>query len=243
VFSLPPKSPKPAGNPYRILYWMGAGVLVLFIGIAALVMLRPKPGPTVKPDPERTLLWVYDRAAKSGPALGIILEESRSAGTLSAVAFPVPDGIRQVYANEGPRRAREAVQAELGRAIHHRLWLPYSVLTVLIDAASGVDVRGNRLSGAQAEKYIAEGGEGAPARATEVLLGLVDGVSRRGIDLSMRQALGLANQIDTDFDLTAMDQVFGDWSAYANPRVVAVATFDKAAILKALREDPPGPIK
>jgi hypothetical protein len=230
--------PTSKSNPYKVLYWMGAGLLLLFVGIFALVKLSPSQGPRERPAHERTLLWVYDRSQKAGPAIGIVIEESRQAGTLSAVAFPVPEAIRQTYATKGPRQAQTALQAELGRQLHHRIWLPYSVLGVLIDASGGVDVGGKRLSGEEAEAYITASGTDGSARGTAVLLGLVDGVARRGIELSAGKALSLANQIDTDYDLTAMPDVFGGWASYAQPKVTSVGSFDQAAISGALQPDP-----
>lgn len=236
MFSL--SKPAKKSNPYKLLYWMGAGVLLLFVGIFALVKLRPDPTPRERPANERTLLWVYDRSQKAGPALGIIIEESHVARSLSAVAFPVPDSIRQTYAARGPYQAQIALETELGRKLHHRIWLPYSVLGVLIDASGGVDVAGKRLTGEEAEAFISTGGEKGSARATEVLLGLVDGISQRGIELSVSKGLTLANQIDTDYDLSAMPDVFGGWSSYAQPRVVSLTAFEKAGISQALQPDP-----
>lgn len=217
---------------------MGAAVLVLFVGIFALVKLSPQKAPRVRPANERTLIWLYDRGNKAGPALGIVLEESREAGRLTAIAFPVPEAIRQTFATRGARPAQSAVEAEIGRKLHHRIWLPYTVLGVLIDASGGVDAGGKRLTGEEAEAYITSGGDNAAARATNVLLGLVDGISQRGIDLSVSKGLSLANQLDTDFDLTSMPDVFGGWASYAHPQVVSQSTYDKAAISQALQPDP-----
>lgn len=234
----PLSKPAKKSNPYKLLYWMGAGVLVLFVGIFALVKLSPSKAPRVRPANERTLLWVYDRSQKDGPALGIVIEESREAGRLSAVAFPVPESIRQTYATRGARQAQTALEKEIGRKLHHRIWLPYSVLGVLIDASGGVDASGKRLTGEEAEAYITAGGDNGSARATEVLLGLVDGVSRRGIELSMSKALSLANQLDTDFELTGMPDVFGGWAGYVSPQVSTQTTYDPAAVGQALQPDP-----
>lgn len=234
----PLSKPAKKSSPYKLLYWMGAAVLLLFVGIFALVKLSPAKAPRVRPENERTLLWVYDRGDKAGPALGIVIEESRTAGRLSAVAFPVPESIRQTFVTRGARQAQLALEAEMGRKLHHRIWLPYSVLGVLIDASGGVDVSGKRLAGEEAEAYITTGGDNGAARATQVLLGLVDGISQRGIELSVSKGLSLANQLDTDYDLTAMPDVFGGWASY-RPQVVSQATFDKAAISQALQPDPP----
>lgn len=230
---------KPAkkSSPYKLLYWMGAGVLLLFVGIFALVKLSPSKAPRVRPANERTLLWVYDRSDKAGPALGIVIEESHEAGRLSAVAFPVPDSLRETYAKRGVRQAQSALEAEIGRKLHHRIWLPYSVLGVLIDASGGVDAGSKRLTGEEAEAYITSGGDSSAARATEVLLGLVDGISQRGIELSVSKALSLANQLDTDYDLSSMPNVFGGWSGY-RPTVSVIPSYDAPAITQALQPDP-----
>lgn len=217
---------------------MGAGVLLLFVGIFALVKLSPSKAPREVPANERTLLWVYDRSDKAGPAFGIVIEEAHEAGRLAAVAFPVPESIRQTYASRGTRQAQAALAAEIGRGLHHRVWLPYSVLGVLIDASGGVDLSGKRLTGEEAEAYIASGGENGAARATEVLLGLLDGVSQRGIELSVSKGLSLANQLDTDYDLMAMPDVFSSWASYAAPQVSTQTAYDPAAIGQALRPDP-----
>lgn len=230
--------PVKKSSPYKLLYWMGAGVLLLFVGIFALVTLSPDKAPRERPANERTLLWVYDRSQKSGPAIGIVIEESHEARRLSAVAFPVPESIRQTFATRGARQAQIALETELGRKLHHRIWLPYSVMGVLIDASGGVDVGGKRLTGEEAEAYISEGGENGAARATDLLLGLVDGISQRGIELSVSKGLSLANQIDTDLELTAMPDVFGGWASYATPQVVSFKQYDKAQIGQGLQPDP-----
>lgn len=231
-----PLNPKKS-NPYKLLYWMGAALLLLFVGIFALAKFTPKSAPRVRPANERTLLWLYDRGDKGGPALGIVIEESREAGRLSAVAFPVSEEIRQTFASRGARQAQLALEKGIGRQLHHRIWLPYSVLGVLIDASGGVDAGGNRLTGEEAGAYITSGGEATSARASEVLLGLVDGISRRGIELSMSKALSLAGQLDTDYDLTSMPDVFGGWSSYT-PTVTAVNSYDTVGISQVLQPDP-----
>lgn len=237
--TLAKKPTKPQGNPYKVLYWMGAGVLVLFAGILALVLLQPKRAPRVAPDPERTLLWLYDSSNPGSAANATVIEESRSDGTLVAVAFVAPDEALQAFGpQKSSRKVQEFLATQLDRKLHHRVFLPYSVVATLIDAADGITVDGQAMRGADAVAYITAGDQQSASRATAVMLALSDQVYYYGLNMGVREGLSLARQVDTDFDLMSIPDVLGRWSGYDNPSVQAPATSDPAALQALLTPDP-----
>jgi hypothetical protein len=239
----PKKSPKAGGNPYKVLYWMGAAVAVLFLGIIALVMLSPKPGPYVAPDPERTLLWLYDQGNPSVAAAAII-EESRSRGAFVAVPFtPNQEMARSFAASKSGSKVREELEGQLQHKLHHRAIMPYSVVSTLVDAFGGIAVEGKSMNGAEAVAYIGDGGSGSAQRATGVMLALSAAVTQRQPNLGLGEALALARQVDTDMDLTALPDVLARWSSYTSPRVQAAPTGEPAAIARLLLPDPVAPAK
>lgn len=219
---------------------MGAGVLVLMVGLIALVMLK-KPAPRVQADPERTMVWLYESGAKGGPGYVTLIEESRSRGTLAAVSFPAPEAARSVYAGKGARRAQEQVSQYVSRQVHHRVFLPFSVVSTLIDAAGGVEVGGRSLSGSEAVTYVRQGGEKEPGRGIEVMLALSQAIAQRGINMGVSQGLSLAREVETDLDLMSIPDVLGRWNNYASPQLKVPATGDAAAIQALLQPDPPPP--
>lgn len=238
VYELLTKKPTTSGgNPYKVLYWMGAGVAVLLIGVVALALLM-KTAPYVPADPERTLLWIYEAGNPGGPGALTVIEESRSRSALTAVPFPAPEAARTVYAEQGGRRAAENVAALLQRRIHHRVFLPLTVVSTLIDAAGGISVEGKELNGSAAMAYLREGGYQGARRATLVMLALSEAVSTRGVNMGVSQGLSLAQQVDTDLDLTAIPDVLGRWSSFAAPRVTAPSGADAAALQKLFLPDP-----
>ncbi len=238
-------SKKPAkssgGNPYKVLYWMGAGVVVLLLGVLALAVLN-KPEPYVVPDPERTVLWLYDDKDKAGPAQVAIIEESRSSSSLHAVPLPAPEDARKTYGERGSARAVDTLAASLQRRLHHRVFLPYSVVTKLIDAAGGIRVEGKDYTGASAVAYIREGGDQGARRAALVMLGLADAAATRGVSMGVSDGLALARSVDTDLDLTSIPDVLGRWSGYVNPRVETPVNFAPAELQKLLQPDPAEPV-
>lgn len=213
---------------------MGAGVLVLLIGVV-LLAIKMRGHHYVPPDPERYMVWLYDGSRKTGPATVALVEESRSAGSLHAVTFPAPDPARQAF-GQSPRRAQDELAALAGREIHHRLFLPYSVVATLVDSAGGVTVGGKQLNGEGAVAYLKSG---EPRRAADLLLALADQVQRNGIAMSLSQGLSLAQQIDTDLDLTGMPTLFQRWTSYPAPQVETPARVETAALDKMLLPDPP----
>ncbi len=199
---------------------MGGALVLLFVGVAALIMLMPKPVPREASDPQRFILWVYDESDRGGPAAVAIVEESRSAGTLKVVTFPAPESARELLAKGSPRKAHYEVARLLDRQIHHRLFLPHSVIATLIDASGGIRVDGRQLSGSEAITYIREGGEEEPARAMRVLLALADSVATNGVNLSFGEAMGLASKLDTDMGATAIPKVLARWTGYGDPEII-----------------------
>lgn len=238
------KPAKPTNqNPYKILYWMGAALLVLAIGVVALIMLSPKPSGEPG-DPERTLLWLYDSSApEADTTTAIVIEESRSRGLLTAVPFAPPADLRAVYGGKNPKKAQEEVAAQTGREVAHRVFLPYTVVQTLVDAAGGVKVEGKALNGAQAVTYIRDGKDQAPGRAAQVMLALAAAVNTNGVNMSAGDGLKLARQVDTDIDLMAIPDVLGRWSGYATPRIQVPSSNDPKAMQNLLLPDSGNPAR
>lgn len=228
---------KKATSPYRVVYWLGAGLALLLIGVLVLIKLAPGKQGGPPPDPERTLIWLHDPADPAAPAQVIILEESRSQDRLSAVAFTASADLQKTYGGSHSAKAQEQLAARLGRQIHHRVFLPYSVVSTLVDAAQGVAVGGRSFTGAEAVAYITGGGDMAPDRGARVLLGLAQAVAGHGIDMTASDGFRLARQVDTDIDLTAIPDRLTRWSRYGNPTVRSMSGQDLGAVQKALTED------
>lgn len=229
---------KAKGNPYKVLYWMGGALVLLVAGVLLLAQLAPGDGGGPPPEPERTVIWLFDAANESATAQVMLLEESRLSAKLSAVAFPAPADLQAVHGGSHGSRAQKELAAQVGREVHNRVFLPYSVVVTLIDAASGITVGGKDLSGAQAMAYIKEGGDAGPDRAARVMLALADAVNTKGISMGVSEGLRLAGQVDTDIDLTAIPDVLARWSQYQNPTVRAVPDVETAKTLLAPDQQP-----
>jgi hypothetical protein len=232
------KSNKPKDNPYKVLYWMAAGLGLLMVGVVALIILRPKPQPDVPRDPERTVLWMYDANNPNTPASVAIIEESRSRATLVAVPFPAPQEAMAVFAPGRGRKAQDEIAGLLDRQMHHRVFLPYSVIGTLIDATDGIILDGDRLSGSAAIAYIHGGGDHAARRATAVMLALAEAATTRGVNMGVTEGLRLMRELDTDMDLTAFPNVLERWSAYSALSVEDPADFAPATLKQYLLPDP-----
>jgi hypothetical protein len=230
------KSAKTPGSPYKVLYWMGAALALLAVGVVALIMLQPEKGPP--PDPERAVLWLYDASAQgqNQSAVAIVIEESRSRGQLAAVPFR-PGSDLSTAAASSPKKAQDLLQTQLERKLHHRVFLPYSVVSLLVDAAGGIRVDGQAMSGAQAVAYVAEGGDKAAQRAASVMLAMAKAVNENGVDMSASEGLRLARQVDTDIDLMAIPDVLSRWSGYSSPRVLTPSAGETSAIRAVLLPD------
>lgn len=234
------KSTKPKGkdNSMKILYWMGAGVVVLLLGVVALAMLN-KPKPRVMADPERTLLWFYDARNPGGTVAAAILEESRSEARLAVVPFTPAAEMRAAQQGKGGRAVVTAVAAAVDRKIHHRFVVPFHIISTLIDAAGGVDVDDRRMTGPQALQYVEAGGEkDAPRRMALVMLALPDAIAARGVNMGLREGLRLANEIDSSIDLTALPDVMARWNGYGQIRVESPPDSSPATLQKYLKPDP-----
>lgn len=209
---------------------MGAGVLALLLGVVVLAVTMRKP--YVPADPERTVLWLYGDV----PDVAIVIEESRSAAALTAVAFPA--AIIDFDTNKSPHRAQEALSKHLGRKLHHRVFLPTGVIITLIDAAGGLSVEGKAMSGTEAVAYVKAGGAETARRAAMVMLGLADAAATRGVNMGVSEGLQLAREIDTSLDLMAIPDVLGRWSSYAAPTVAAPSATDPVTLQQFLKPDP-----
>jgi hypothetical protein len=218
---------------------MGGALAVLLLGVVALIALTPGSKNKVAPDPERTVLWLYDDAAPAGPAAVAIIEESRSQSRLAAVPFAAPEEAVKAYGGKSSKKAQEALASMLGRQLHHRVFMPYSVVSTLINAAGGIAVEGRKLDGAGAVAWIKEGAENSPVRAAQVMMGLAQAVSANGVQMSASEGLGLARRVDTDLDLMAIPDVLGRWSEYVTPRVEHPVAQDAASLQKLLLPDAP----
>lgn len=232
------KPSKPSGSPYKILYWMGAGVLVLLLGVVALaVLIKPQPRETA--DPARTLLWLYETGNKGGSGWLTVIEESPSRNSLAAVPFPAPESALQAYAGTGARKAQAQVAALLQRDLHHRVFMPLDVVAILIDAAEGIDVNGGRMGGPSAIAYIREGGaESGARRAAEVMLALAE-AAQRGMNMGVSEGLSLARQVETDLDLMSIPDMMGRWNSYGTLEVARPAANEPQFVRQHLLPDPP----
>lgn len=237
VWAVTGKAKGSAGNPYRILYWMGAGVLLLLLGILLLVWLMPERE-YAAPDPERTLIWVYDPADRQGPAVAVVLEESRSSQTLVLVPFPAPEEVRETFGRGSSAEARDRLAALLERQLHRRLFLPASVVATLVDAAGGVTIDGRRLSGAEAMAFIQAGGEQMAGRTATVMLALSRSVATNGVSMGVQEGLALARQVDTDLELTSLPNVLARWNSYGQPQVKVPPSTDVQTLRSLLAPDP-----
>jgi hypothetical protein len=233
--SLTQKPKKPAENPYKILYWMGAGLLALAFGVVALIVYMPDPGPP--PDPVRTLLYIYDGSNKGAPAVAGVVEEAIKAQKLTIVAFAPPEAIRTLFAEKGARATRLQVEAKVGRKIRHHLFLPEQVAATLIDKSAPISIDGKTLGGADAIAYMKQGGEEAPRRGTMVMLGLAQSVRTHGVNMGFSEGIGLLGQVDLTYDPTAIPDVLGGWLTYGEKRIEQ-APPEGGAIGKLLLPDP-----
>lgn len=229
---------KAKGSPYKVLYWMGGALVLLVVGVLLLAKLAGGNGGGPPPEPERTVIWLFDSAKESAPAQVILLEESRLSAKLSAIAFAAPADLQAVHGGNHGSRVQKELAKQVEREVHNRVFLPYSVVITLIDAASGITVGGKDLSGAQAMAYIQEGGTAGPDRAAQVMLALAEAVNTKGISMGVSEGLRLAGQVDTDIDLTAIPDVLARWSQYKNPKVSAVPDLGAAKALLAPDQQP-----
>jgi hypothetical protein len=223
------KAEKSKGNPYKILYWMGAGLVLLVLGVVLLIKFAPHQQGAA-PDPERTMIWLSD----GDSAQVLILEESRSAGKMAVTALNAPADVKAAYGGSHSLTAQQKLAALADRQIHHRVFLPYSVVATLVDAAKGVMVDGRQLSGPEAIAYIKGGGADMPDRAARVMLALARAVSEHGVTMSATDGLRLARQVDTNIDLTDIPDVLARWSQYPNPVLRAA---DAGGLPKVLMPD------
>ncbi|HEY3368702.1 MAG TPA: hypothetical protein VGK74_26900 [Symbiobacteriaceae bacterium] len=230
---------KKPGNPYQVLYWMGGALLLLLLGVLALVLLAP-PKIAAPPDPERTLLYLYSKDDPTGPAAAVVIEESRGRATLLAIPFAVPPEVRKAFAGTNSKTAQDMLSTAMQHKLHHRVFLPHTIVATLVDAAGGITVEGRVYTGPEAIAYINGGGDQSARRAGLVMLALAGAASSRGVNMGLSQGLALARQVDTDMDLTALPDILSRWSSYASPRVEITTTNDPAALGKLLLPDPAG---
>lgn len=219
---------------------MGAGILALLLGVAALVVMMPSSGPKEKPLHERTLLWIYDKENPTGSGVGAIMEETEQEGRLVAVSFPAPERARQLFERQSDAKKVQAEVAALaGREVHHIVFLPHSVIEVLIKATGGIEVDGQTMDGPTAIRHITEDAAKGPDRALQVMLAVSDAAMYKQFNLSAGEALRLAGQIKTDLDLMKFPEVLQRWSSYQNPQIVMVEKLTPEAVQGLLQPDPP----
>lgn len=217
---------------------MGGGILALLLGVVALVLLMPSK-PREVPPYERTLLWVYDSANPSGSGVGAILEEAHQEQRLSILAFPAPPEALAVFkSKDNAKKAQQQVATLAGRKVHHRLFLPYSVIEVLIKATGGIEVEGRHMDGPTAVRFITEDETKAPDRAQKVMLAVADAAMNKQFSLSTGEALRLAGQVETDMDLMGLGDVFGRWNSYGEPKAVQLQKLTPEAANPWLQPDP-----
>ncbi|HYG58077.1 MAG TPA: hypothetical protein VD902_08460 [Symbiobacteriaceae bacterium] len=229
------RPPAKNGNPYRFLWWLGGGLVLLLAGVLAAVMLAPGPKPP--PDPERTLLWLFDPANPDAEAVAMVVEESQSQQRMVVVPFRVPNDVRGQYAERGADKARDMLGARLERQIHHHVFVPYSVLRSLVNGARGLQAGGRTMDGDHAVSYVLEGGVQAPNRGAEVMLALAGAVSANGLEMSPSEGLKLARQVETDMDLMMVPEALSRWSQFGNPQVKLSAGDDLSVLKQHLLPD------
>lgn len=221
----------------------------MLLGVVALVLLMPKRGPVVPPDPERAVIWLHDDERKQN--ILVLLVESRSRASLTAVPLTGTfqlDGtsvdLGSTFREKGPSAAHRAVAELTDRQVHRRVFLSTGVIAQLIDAAGGIDMGGARIGGSAALQRLAEAPDEAEQaqRAAAIFLALLDAVTTRGVNMGVREGLALARKVETNMELTSMPNVFARWSGYGTPDVVFVfrpdGTVDRGALEEALMEDP-----
>jgi hypothetical protein len=232
------KGNRPKESPYKVLYWMGGALLLLFAGVAALVMLMPS-GPKEVPPYERTLLWLFDGEKPSAGGVAAIIEEAHQEQKLQAVSFPAPPEALAVFRSKSSaRKAQDEVAKLAGRKVHHRFFLPYSVIEVLIKATGGIQVEGRTLDGPTAIRYITEDPVKGPDRAVQVMLAIADAAMNKQFNMSAGEGLKLAGDLDTDMDLMSLPEVFQRWNSYPAPKIVTVPQLTPDAVKDLLHPDP-----
>lgn len=241
--SLPTKGTRPKENPYKLLYWMGAGILVLLLGVVALVMLRPVKSKEA-PAYERTLLWLYDGSDPSGPGMAVLIEEARLENSLVALAFPAPEEARAIFkSKENARKAQRQVADLAGHQIHHRVFLPYQVVEVLTRAFGSIQVQGQVMDGPTAISYIRQDEAQGPARAMAVMMGIAEAAMERQPNLGVGEALKLAGQVETDMDLMKIPEMLQRWNGYRSQQVVPIPKLLPEAVKPFFHPDPVEPAK
>ena|GEM_PF-2859698 len=226
-------------NPYKVLYWMGAGLVVLALGVAALIMFVDT-GPKERPPFERTLLWIYDAENPGSSALVALLEEGQEAGTLTVATAPAPAEVVALFQETGSaRKALKEVESLVGRTVQNRVFLPYQTIQTLVDSVSGIEMGDRLLTGSDAVAYIKEGGEKGPERAFAVLMRMADiAMNKRAPNMSVSEGLALARQIETNMDLMAIPEVLGRWSGYSEPKIAHLPALTRESVSNLFQPDP-----
>lgn len=217
---------------------MGGALLLLFAGVAALIMLMPS-GPREIPPHERTLLWIYDGENPGAGGVGAVIEEAHQEQKLQAIAFPAPPEVLAVFQRQSQAKKAQAAVADLvDRKVHHRFFLPYSVIEVLIKATGGIEVEGKGYDGPSAIRFITEDPAKGPDRAVKVMLAISDAAMNKQFNMSAGEGLKLAGQVETDMDLMKLPEVFQRWNSYPSPKIVTVPRLTPDAVKELLYPDP-----
>lgn len=217
---------------------MGGALLLLVAGVVALVMLMPSE-PKEVPAQERTLLWLFDGANPSSGGVAAIIEESHQTQQLQAVSFPAPPEALAVFkSKDSARRAQGEVAKLADRKLHHRFFLPYSVIEVLVKATGGIEVEGQAMDGPTAVRFIKEDPAKGPDRAVQVMLAISDAAMNKQFNMTAGEGLKLANQIDTDMDLMSLPTVFQRWNSYQAPKITSIPALKPETVKDLLKPDP-----
>lgn len=218
---------------------MGAGILLLLAGVVALVMLQPSQ-PKELPPYERTLLYLYDGNNPGGPGVASILEEAHTEGQMVAISFPAPDSARALFKSKSSaRQVQSEIEALAGHKLHHRVFLPYQVVEVLINAFGSITVDGQEINGAAAVAYIQADEATGPARALQVMMAISDAAMDRVPNMGVSEGLKLANQVSTDIDLMKIPDFLGRWANYPSPQITSLNKLAPEAVADLLHPDTP----
>lgn len=216
---------------------MGAALLALFMLVAALVWLRPNT-PEEPPTYERTLLWFYDRANPSGTGFAAILEEDRQKGRLTAVAFLTPAEVQEMFGSgSSARKVQQQIASTVNRQIHHRFFVSYQAIEVLVKAAGGIAVDGRQMDGPASTAYLRENPGQDPDRGLRLMQALAEAMNRQ-FALSVREGMGLAGEVDTDLDFAQVPDVLSRWHGYEQPVMGQVGQLNEEAVRSFLHPDP-----
>lgn len=221
---------KGPGSGYGILIGLGVVVLLLIAG-TLWVGLRDRP--EAPAGPERTAFWLAqpERPAAERRDMILLLEEDRTAGTLTVLVLPsrlqVGATPRTLLPEKGGgRQVQASLQNALDFKVHHHAVLGTATMEKLVNMTGGLTVDGNRLDGAGALAYLF----GEPdvnrrmERAPRLLLGIMDAANQGNLQGGVRDMMALASGVETDLSLLDLPSIFGRWGGYMPQIALAPGT-------------------